>query len=585
MTETSSEQPTAASEFDLDWNALSTLPTEEVRALFVLLAKALRAQQLYDENNPVYQRFVAQFGEALAGLWAHMDRLSISVEEDRLMWMGEEVYASKSRADSLAFLLYKDGLREVTLHRGLETHELVVFLQILNQARDQRLQGDDLLTILWEKDLKYFTYSYVDMLAEAMDLELPEKGEGREGGFEKILQEELGEEEIGLAEEAAAAAERRRDPSGLVLRDDFNPTLYSLDPTEMGKVQQDIRVELNRDLRADVLAALFDRVEEPRFPGRQREILDIFRLLLPNFLSRGAFHAAGAVLEELARLLAAEAALNPELKGMAEDILEEVSGADALRELIQALEDGSVTPDTDELATLLRHLRADALVPLLKGAEEVENAGIRSTVQDAARSIAKRYPQALLTCMKSAEPAVVCGAVRLAGNMRFNEAAPLVSRLLSHEESRVRLAAVSAARELGTSVAVGALRDSLLDPDRDVRIAAARTLAELRYSPAAPDLKAIIQGKEIRQADLSEQIAFFESYGSIGDPGAVPLLDGLLNRRGFLGRRESGEIRACAALALGRVRSPEATAALERALGEQDPVIRSAVNRALRGEG
>ena len=49
----------------------------------------------------------------------------------------------------------------------------VKFLQVLNRARDLRPEGDDLLTILWEADLKYFTYSYIDLLAQGMDLDLP----------------------------------------------------------------------------------------------------------------------------------------------------------------------------------------------------------------------------------------------------------------------------------------------------------------------------------------------------------------------------------------------------------------------------
>jgi len=586
VTQTSPEQESPASEFALDWNDLSNLPTEEVRALFVVLSKALRAQQLYDENNPVYQRFVSQLADALADLWAQMDRLSILVEEDRFMWMGEAVYQSESRSDSLAFLLYKDGVREFTLHQGLETHELVVFLQVLNQARDLRPKGDDLLTILWEKDLKYFTYSYVDVLAEGLDLELPEGGPGFSGEFDKILREEIPPEK-GAPEsgELAVSREPRRQGSGQVTPEDFNPTLYSLSPMEMETVREEIRIEMERDLRGDVLAALFDRVEEPRFPERQLEILQIFRVLLPNFLSRGAFRAAGSVLEEMSRLLTSEEALQEDHKAAVEEILEQVSGDEALRELVQSLEDGSVSPDPEELGKLLRHLRSKALGPLLRGAEKTEDAGIQGTIRAAVAAIAKRFPEALLECLQSEDPAVVAGAVNLVGRMNFGEAAPWVSRLLSHESPRVRLACIGAAKNLGASMALGALREPLFDSEREVRIAAARALGELRYKPAAEPLKSILQSKELRQADLSEQIAFFESYGMIRDPEGVRLLDGFLNRRGFLGRRESGEIRACAALALGKMGTQEALEALERAANEQDPVVRSAVNRALRGEG
>jgi len=43
-------------------------------------------------------------------------------------------------------------------------------------------------------------------------------------------------------------------------------------------------------------------------------------------------------------------------------------------------------------------------------------------------------------------------------------------------------------------------------------------------------------------------------------------------------------MRACAALALGKIGSDRARQSLQSAAGEDDAVVRSAVNRALRGE-
>ena len=575
------EQPIEAA---LDWNDPSTLPVEEVKGLFVVLGKALRAQQLYDENNPVYQRFVSQLGDAMTELWTYMDRLSISVEEDRFQWMGETVYQSGSRLDSLSFLFYKDGVREFTLHKGLESDELAAFLQVLNQARDLRPEGDDLLTVLWEKDLEFFTYSYIDVLAEGLDLDLPTGGPGYPGGFEEVLEEEMGGELTPPGEEDSGR-EEGRDARGQVSAEDFNPTLYSLDPTEMEAIQEEIRIEMRRDLRGDVLAALFDRVEEPRFPERQQEILEIFEMLLPNFLSRGLLRSAGLVLEELARLLASEEALRVEQRLFAEDILERVSGTDTLKELIQALEDGSISPDPSELGALLKHLRADALGPLLRGAEEAENKRIKTTIQAAVKGIARKYSEALLDCLKSDDPVIVAGAVSLAGKLGLSNSGPRLMRLLGHEAPRVRLAAIEAAADLRAAPVLDAMRSALDDPEREVRIAAARAFGALRHAPAAPALRKVIQGKDIRSADISEQIAMFESYGSIRDPDGVRILDHLLNGRSFLGRKETGEIRACAALGLGKMGTPEALAVLEKAANETDAVVRSAVSRALRGEG
>ncbi|RMH12399.1 MAG: HEAT repeat domain-containing protein, partial [Gemmatimonadetes bacterium] len=65
---------------------------------------------------------------------------------------------------------------------------------------------------------------------------------------------------------------------------------------------------------------------------------------------------------------------------------------------------------------------------------------------------------------------------------------------------------------------------------------------------------------------------------------AVKVLDGILNGKGFLGRREPAEIRACAARGLGQVKNAAARTALEKASRTDDPVVRTAVSKALRGE-
>jgi HEAT repeat protein len=79
-------------------------------------------------------------------------------------------------------------------------------------------------------------------------------------------------------------------------------------------------------------------------------------------------------------------------------------------------------------------------------------------------------------------------------------------------------------------------------------------------------------------------VAVFEAFGQIGDEDSVLFLDKILNGRGWLNRGESTEMRACAALALGKVRHRSALDALSKAASDSDPVVRSAVARAMRGD-
>lgn len=562
----------------LDWDE-SSEPVEEVRSLFVTLGKAFRAFQLYDENNPVRQRFVETLRVEFVKLWEELDKLVVTMDEDRIYLSGTEVYFSESRNDSLAFLFFKDGVREVTFLPGVEAHELDAFLGVLQKARKLVPEGDDLLTVLWEEELLYFRYQYVDLLAEGLDL--PEGGPGNSG---PELQAALAAEDEEI-EAAEAGEEAAPDQPQTVSQDDFNPTLYVLDPREMETLRAELQKELKRDIRSDVLAALFDRIEDPSRRDRQSEILAILHTLLPNFLSRGGLVAATNVLMELRRLGSTEGMFDEVRAREAHAILEEISSADAVEELIQALYHGTVRASPAQLATFLGFLLGDALAPLLRESETVQHRELQAVLRKAVQGIANQHRTALIALLEDSDPILVAAAARLAGEMQVSEAASSLIGLLSHADAAVRLAAVEAAIALKASMVAAALETTLQDPEREVRVAAARALGELKYGPAAGTLAKVIGSKRIRQADITEKVAVFEAYGVTGGAEAVDILDGLLNKKGLLGKRESTEMRAAAALGLGRIADPAARTALEKATQDEDPVVRSNVNRALRQEG
>jgi HEAT repeat protein len=556
-------------------------PVDRVQALFVTLGKAFRAYQLYDENNPVRRRFVDSLKGEFENLWGELDRLVVSIDEDHIYLGGSEVYRSETRADSLAFLFFKDGVREVTFLPGLESYELERFLGVLQRARKLVPEGDDLLTVLWEEELQYFQYQFVDLLAEGVPV--PEPGTGNtQSEMQAVLEAEDTDEDEAAAEEGEAG---EPPPPQTVSQDDFNPTLYVLDPREMEVLHGELEKELNRDTRADVLAALFDRLEETFNRERQSEILNILATLLPNFLSRGELVAATSVLSELRRLESTEGMFDEQRMEESSHILDAASAPDAIEELIQALYDSTVRASPAQLGSFLQFLRGSALAPLLRASETVDHKELQAVLRQAVQGIANRNRAAVVGLMQEKDPVLAAAAARMAGEMQIAEAATTLADLLSHADPSVRLAAVDAAVALKASTVAGALQHTLDDPERNVRIAAARALGELRYRPSARAFEEIVNSREIRSADITEKVAVFESYGMIAEAGAIALLDDLLNGKSFFGRREPTEIRAAAALGLGRINTVEARASLERAARDDDPVVRSNVNRALRVEG
>ncbi len=582
MTDTPPEISDATPAEGEDWAEGDDLPVAEVRSLFIVLGKALRAFQLYDQNNPVRKRFVANLRESFEELWEEVEGLNLSVEEDRILLVGEEIYQSSSRSDSLAFLLYKDGIRDITFLPGVEGPEITKILGVLQRAKMLKsAEADDLLTMLWEQDLEFFQCRSVDQITEGAVLPTAQAEEDR-AGLAQVLE---GEAQAAADEAGEQAGGAEGEPPPPKVGQDFSPTLYALDPDEKVQLQRALASEMSRDLRHDVLAALFDRLEEPEYPDRKTEIIKIFRGLLPSLLSRGDVEYAANILEELA-LVRAEAGILDEIcQKECDELLDDISSTETIEELVRGLQDGTIDVSVEELARLLRFLRAGALPVLLLAAEQEELPALKQTLRDAVHGIAEENPEAVLSLLEDRDPVVTSGAVRLVGRMGIAEASPKLAGLMNHPDAGVRLALIETIQLLADVTTPETLIGALSDDDRDVRVAAAGALAELGVETAAPALESLVTGKEIRQADLTEKIAIFESYGILGGSGATDVLNEILNKKGFLGRREPSQIRASAARALGKGGLPGAHEALLAAQRDTDAVVRTAVRQALEGVG
>jgi HEAT repeat protein len=555
----------------------------EVADLLAMLIKAVRARTLYQENNPVYQRFITALVQGLRQFWDRSDSLFLTVEEGGFRWSGTLIPGGQGR-DTLPFLFYKDGIRSLTFLPGFE-EEVLGFLDVIRRAREVDPEGDDLVTLLWEREFGCLQYGAVDLLAESVPLEEPEERQLPPIDVSMLRADAgaagaAGEVQTGeAAPEAYPAAQQQG-----VSREDFEDTLYFLDDSELQALRDELDRELSRDLKADVLHALFDRLEDGA-PARQTEILGVLRQMLPIFLSRGELAISAVVVRELEQLLAREDTLAPDQRAAADALLDQLSEPVVLEQLIQSLEHGGINPAAADLSLFLSRLRPAALPVLVEATESVMLPWLRALLATAMERLAAEHGDALVALLDAPSARGAAGAAKLAGRLRIAAAAEPLRRLLAHGDAAVRLAAVDALYALRTGASIEALQDALDDADREVRMAAARGLGALRFAPARSRFAALMQGRTLREADLTERIAFFEAYGAVGGAEAVDLLDRLLNGRGgLLSRRQPPELRACAALALGKVETPAARSALEKAAADPDNVVRSAVQRALRQE-
>jgi hypothetical protein len=544
---------------------LNIAPVEE---MLRLLSRAIRARLLYLENNPTYQKSLDILKASFAPIWSHTNELVFEITDTQMTWDGHAVVTEAEKtADALPWILYKDGLRELTLSRGVDAQEVVDLVQVIAQVRKGGSE-DDLLTLLWEHEFSYVRYRYVDVSfdtavpidpADDVKAKLVDPATVREAPQEQIL------------------------PAGVVSMDDFDSTLYFLDENEVQYLQRTIREHYATDLRQNVVSILLDVFEQQTDPAIRDEVCQILDGMLVNLLTAGQLRSVAALLREANIAAARGRDITPQQRELLLSLPNRMSEPQAVTQLLQSLDERTDLPPQADLNELFEQLRVSALGTIFGWLGKIGTPSVRTLLEAAADRLAAANTSELVRLLGSPDREVALEALRRAGSLKTAAAVPALVRLLQHADPAMRLGAVNALGEIGTAGALQNLDRGIDDDDREVRIAAVRALGQRNHRAAVQKIEAALIGKRIQDGDLTEKMAFFEAFGALcGEPG-IPMLDGLLNRKGLFGKRGDVEVRACAAMALGRIGTDAAFAALRRAATDKDILVRNAVSKALRG--
>lgn len=544
-------------------------PPAPVEELLRLVVKAGRAHQLYLPNNPIYKQALDALRAGFAAIWAHVDEFTLTLTESEICWYDHVVLSEPNKgADSLSWLFFKDGVRELKFLKGFEDKEVVALLGILQRARKASPDEDDLLTMLWEADFAYARYRYQDL---AMDPAAPIS--------DNTPKTEVTAEQVAQATQTSVTEQA----AGIVNMSDFDATLYFLDENEIEYLHNEIKREYEDELRSRVTSTLLDIFEQQTAAAVRQEILGILDSTLVNLLATGHFRGVAHLLREVQVTIQRAPELSAEHKQALSELPVRLSAPESLAQLLQSLDDAAELPPQDELMELFAQLRPIALGTVFSWLRRIHNPNVRWLLEAAAERLASLNTSELVRLILAPEREIALEAIRRAGALKTPAAVQSLSKVLSGPDIELRQTAVHALTEIGSPSALQAMERAVEDADREVRLSTVRAFTTRMYKLVLPRIDAAVKGKAIRDADPTEKKAFFEAFGTLAGDGAVEYLDTVLNGKGFLGRREDSEMRACAAIALGRISSPKATDVLRKASSEKDVVVRNAVNRALRG--
>ena len=131
-----------------------------------MLAQALKTSRLYLPGNPIVAKVRVQLAEELIKHLDYFGAWQFSFTSNEI-FLGQEAVVRPSPIDAdlgtalvktpeeaLPYLFYRDGIRTMTLPKGLPPREVDVLFEALKVVGASATGNDDLVTLLWQANLR-----------------------------------------------------------------------------------------------------------------------------------------------------------------------------------------------------------------------------------------------------------------------------------------------------------------------------------------------------------------------------------------------------------------------------------------------
>ena len=140
-----SDPPIAVSRYS---NRPRMSPADEVGHALLSLTKASRSFTLYDPHNDAVKLLIGDYRDKSVAL-ARNAPVEVDVLPFEMLYQNKVVYEERDRERSLAFRLFRDGVRKIRFESGIGWDDLVSLLEVMSvRCTGVRQQEEDLITLL-----------------------------------------------------------------------------------------------------------------------------------------------------------------------------------------------------------------------------------------------------------------------------------------------------------------------------------------------------------------------------------------------------------------------------------------------------
>jgi hypothetical protein len=545
------------------------------------LSKLVSGRKIYADNNPRLEQFRDELTTMLREFFALEDELQLTIEQFSIHWHENVVYENLRRDESLAFILFKDGIGEVTIAPAAIGDEIERLVRVLADELHGANNEEDVVTRFWNADFQHIAYRVLDDYLEPQRQEqlagegseetadqgelipsLNDKGRVIVHRSDSLISLDAMLREVARRHHPQASDEEAELVYQRMLRASFSVPVEELEL---------YRTEVEQERSDDGIAAFFEAfyVFElmPDNPAGVRDVSSVLERLLEYAISE----RRSSTLERMVRCMR-EFQSRPGVPDNVQRFGEKLLARASTRELLDALLDHLTEADASAGSAIAYAVAVGepAIDALVRALHRGGSPALHRRICDALLAISPEKAAALIDRLDVDQPEVAVDAVYLARTLKLAALSPRLRELVFYPDARVKLEMLGWIATHDDVDTTNLLLASLGDLDRRVRLKVLDALCERREPRVRERLTEMAFAKENTERSPDEQEAVFKTLGHVGDASTVVQLRAMVEKRRLLPIAKGPDLKLLAIRALERIHDAASLELLARL--SEDPV-------------
>jgi HEAT repeat protein len=572
----------------------------KMREFVQAMSKLIHGKQIYARNNPTLVKFTKDFHKAFRSFVDEHDEVVLTIEQNALRWEGELVYENNERDDSIAFLLYKDGIGEICIPSSASDSEVDRFIDIVKDELHGPATGaEDVVTRLWKADFDNITYRVLD------EYLVGEFGEGRMGTGAEATPSPLEMEDHtdlpSLQDRGRVIVDTQRYAGSIEsylaqLLEKAHPdcapekreeafqelveSLFNVSSDELRRCREELDAERQRDTLVDFLDSIFFFTQQEN-PSSFRDLCNIIDSIATYILNESEPTTLAQTLLAIRAFVGIHDLAEPVARYF-QNLEDRFTDTAYMHGLGKAVD--SWGAESVQLIAYYRQVGKRVVPAACALLEDVDDHKAHQAICDVLVDVASDDLEKIIEELDMDNPLIARDVACLLRQMSTKTIPPLAHELMFYPDLRVREEVIRFLADVNNEDAAVMLVRLLDHDDRSTRVKTLVAMEEVKSPIITNKLMAVAFDKELSDKTSDEQEHVFRTLGKCAGVRALPDIKRMLEKRsrfGF-GKGQKQQDKVLAIRALEHIQAEESVRLLRELADDASAPIKVKAQRVLR---